>query len=270
MHNLTLFFFLAVGCCANTFASAAIVAPYSNDFSASVADFSPTLSGQWSLISGKYQNQIIADMIPGNESSSSTRQFLGLGGSPFTAKDFSLSTVFTITNSVGDFNSLGYAILANNADATTNANSFYLADVYVGGGAFNAQMRFAEIGVAPTLATTMFNLNKVLLQGIPYLLQVEGKYAANGDLNLKLELTGDNDYDFLQLPPIPAINVLAGDYFGYRDRTGTTTSSLTVEYDSLNVTAIPEPSAIGLVAASLLGGYAIGRYWRRRQSKIDA
>ncbi len=270
MQNIKVLSFLAVGCCANTFASAAIVAPYSNNFSTSVADFSPTLSGQWSLVAGKYQNQIIADLIPENNSSSSMLQFSNLGGSPLTAKDFSINTEFTITNSVGDFNSLGYAILASNADATTNATSFYLADVFVGGGATNSQLRFAEIGATPTLATTTFNLNKILLQNIAYLLQVEGKYAVNGDLNLKLELSGDSDYDFYQIPPIPASNVLTGNYFGYRDRTGTLTSALTVEYDNLTITAIPEPSSIGFVAGSLLGGYALGSYWRRRRAKTAA
>lgn len=267
MHKLTLFIFFAVGCCASTFTAAAIV-PYSNDFSLSAADFSPTLSSQWSLNSGKYQNEILVDLDPNNNTSSSTRQFAGLGGSPSSANDFSLSTVFTVTNSVGDFNSAGYALLANNFDATATGTSFYLADVFVGGGTMMSQLRFAQSGPAPTLATTMFNLNKTLTPGIPYTLQVQGIYAVNGDLNLKLELTGDGDYDFLELPPIPASNVLEGDYFGYRDRTGSLTSALTVQYDSFSIAAIPEPSAIGFVAASLIGGYALGRYWRRRRAKI--
>lgn len=193
-------------------------------------------------------------------------QFSDLGGSPLTAKSFSLSTVFKVTETLGDFNTLGFAFLANNADATTNANKFYLADVYVGGLTMDAQLRFDEIGPAPTMATTMFNLNKVLMKNIDYLLKLEGKYAPNGDLNLKLELTGDNDYDFLQLPAIPMSNVLAGNYFGFRDRTGTLSGVKTVEYDNLSIVAIPEPASFAFVAVSLIGGYALGRYWRSRQT----
>lgn len=261
MHKITLFFLLAAGCCAHTFASAAIMSPYANDFSTSAADFSPTLSGQWSLVSGQYQNEILAGAL--NKTSSSMLMFSDLGGSPSTAKDFSLSTTFTITNTVGDFNSLGYAILANTADATTNANSFYLADVFVGGGAMNAELRFAEIGSAPNLATTMFNLNKVLLQNVPYLLSLQGIYDLSNNLNLTLALSGDNDFDSFQTT-IPVANLLTGNHFGFRDRAPGETSALTVQYDSLNVAAIPEPSSFAFVAASLIGGYALGYYWRKR------
>lgn len=263
MHKISLFFFLAVGICANSIATAAIVVPYSNDFSTSVADLSSTLEGQWSLASGTYKNEILA--TASNKSSSSLLQFSDLGGSPSTAKDFSLRTTFTITSSVGDFNSLGFAILSNNADATTNSSSLYLADIFKGGGTLAAQLRFAEIGLTPTLTTTVFDMGKILLQGVPYVLQLDGNYADNGDLNLKLELIDNNDVSSFQTT-IPSANVLTGNYFGLRDRaSGGVTSALTVEYDSLNITAIPEPSSIGFVAASLLGGYAIGRYWHRRQ-----
>jgi hypothetical protein len=270
MHKLTLYFLFALGCCANTLLAAPITSPFFNDFgdASSVLNHTATASGQWSVLpSGKYQNEIIADMISNNESSSSMLEFTDLGGSPATAKDFVFSTVFTITKSTGSFNTVGFAILGNSANATTNASSHYLADVYVGGSLMNAQLRFAEIGPMPKLTTTMFDLEKILMEDIPYLLQVEGKYADNGDLKLKLELSGDNDYDFYTIDAIPANDVLQGKFFGYRDRTGNATSELTVEFDTLNITAIPEPSSLGIVAASLIGSYAIGRYWRRRQPK---
>jgi hypothetical protein len=255
-------------------ATAAITSPYFNDYAdeASVVLYTETTSDQWAVLpSGKYQNQIAADLISSNESSSSMLEFTDLGGSPATAQDFIFSTTFTITKSTGSFNTVGFALLGNSPNATTNASSHYLADVYVGGSLMNAQLRFAEIGPLPKLTTTMLDLGKILMEDTPYLLQVEGKYAGNGDLNLKLELTGNNVTDIYAIPqPIPANEVLQGNYFGYRNRTGSTTSDLTVEYDTLNITAIPEPSSIGIVAASLLGGYALGRYWRSRQSKVDA
>ncbi len=265
MQNIVLVVFLAVGCCANSLVSAAITAPYGNDFSSSVADFAPTTNGQWSLVSGNYQNVIHDSLL--NKSSSSLIKFVDLGGPSLTAKDFSLSTTFTIINSVGDFNSLGYALLASNADATTNATSFYLADIYKGGGSLNAQLRFAEIGLTPTLATTIYDLGKVLLHNVPYVLQVEGTYAENGDLKLGLELIDGSDVDSFETT-IPAANVLTGEHFGFRDRaSGGATSALTVEYDSINITAIPEPSSIGFVATSLIAGYAVGIYVRRRMAK---
>jgi hypothetical protein len=273
MHRLTLFLFLAVGCCAPTLSFAAITSPYSNLFfdPSSVSNHTATQATQWSVLpAGKYQNEILANAP--NKSSSSMVFFNDLGGSPFTAKDFSLSTTFTITNSINDFNSLGFAVLANNPDATTNTNPFYLADLFIGGGSNNAQLRFAEISTDPTpgLATTMLNLQKILQLNIPYSLQLTGNYESDGDLNLTLELSGDNDFDSFQAH-INNADVLTGNYFGYRDRaSGGANSALTVEYDSLNISAIPEPSSIGFVAASLIGGYALGRYWRRRQAKINS
>ena len=83
-------------------------------------------------------------------------------------------------------------------------------------------------------------------------------------LTLKLDLAGDNDLDSLQANVLAA-DVLTGDHFGFRDRaSGGATSALTVEYDSLNIVAIPEPSSMGFVAASLIAGYAVGHYIRRR------
>lgn len=265
MQNIVLAVFLAVGCCANSLVSAAITAPYGNDFSSSVADFAPTTNGQWALVSGKYQNVILDSLL--NKSSSSLIKFDDLGGPALTAQDFSLSTSFTISNSVGDFNSFGFALLANNADATTNTTSFYLADIYKGGGSLNAQLRFAEIGLTPTLTTSVFDLGKVLLLNTAYMLQVEGTYADNGDLTLGLELIDGSDVDSFETT-IPAANVLTGQHFGFRDRaSGGATSALTVEYDSINITAIPEPSSIGFVATSLIAGYAAGMYMRRRMAK---
>lgn len=284
MRKIALFLLLAVGCCANAYASAAITSPYSNEFpdEGSVLNHIETLSGQWSVLpSGKYQNQILSSPLA-DKSSSSMLQFNDLGGLPEHAKDFSLSATFTVTNLVGYSNSVGFAILASNADATVNSNSFYLADVFfggeippeLGGGINNASLRFEELGTNPTpwLAATMLDLGKVLSQGM-YLLQLEGTYDANnGDLNLRLDLTGENDTSPISFPTtIPSANVLTGNHFGFRNRaSGGLDSALTVEYDSLNITAIPEPSSIGFVAASLIGGYAAGRYWRRRQAKLEA
>lgn len=271
MHKITLFLFLAVGSCANTFASAAIMAPFSNDFSSTAAEFSPSLQTQWGLVANKYRNEILAS--PGaDKTSTSLVQFANLGGSPLTANGFSLHSTFTITNSVGDFNSLGFALLASTPNATTNTNPFYVADLYVGGVTENAKLRLAEIStdLTPGLPTTMLDLGKVLTQGISYQLQLNGTYAANGDLNLQLELIGDNDIDSLQATVLAA-DVLTGDHFGFRDRaSGGATSALTVEYDSLSVAAIPEPSSIGFVASSLIAGYAIGRYVRRKMTSPKA
>jgi hypothetical protein len=102
MHKVILYLFLAVSCCTNTIATAAITLPYSNDFSTSVADFTPKQSGQWLHVLGKYQNEILATAP--NKSSSSMFQSSDLGGSPLTAKDFTISATFTITDSIGDFN----------------------------------------------------------------------------------------------------------------------------------------------------------------------
>lgn len=267
MHKISLVFFLAVSYCAPSFASAAIMS-YSNDFAGSVAEFSETTDGQWTLGAGVYQNEILS--TASNKTSSSLLSFGTLGGPALLANDFSLSTTFIVTNSVADFNTLGFAFLGNSADATTNASSHYLADVYVGGGMMNAQLRFAEIGLTPTLIPTMLDLGKVLLQNIPYLLQLDGTYANNGDLHLTLGLTGDNDFDVFQTS-INAANVLTGNHFGYRDRaSGGANSTLTVEYDSLGVTAIPEPLSIGYLAASLIGGYVIGMYIRHRMASLAA
>src|SRR5262245_24939583 len=123
MHKIALFLFLAVGFCANTFASAAIMAPFSNDFSSTVTEFSPSLQTQWGLVVDKYRNEILASPLI-DKTSTSLVQFANLGGAPTSANHFSLSTTFTITASVGDFNSLGYAILASTPNATTNTSPF--------------------------------------------------------------------------------------------------------------------------------------------------
>lgn len=120
------------------------------------------------------------------------------------------------------------------------------------------------------LTTTMYDLGKVLLQSVPSLLQVESTTADTGNLEFKIELPSDHDTASLETN-IPAANVLLGNHFGTHDvALGAKSSAVTAEYESLNVSAIPEPSSIGIVTASLLGGYAIGRFWRRRQAKSNA
>ena len=270
MYKLATVFLLAVGCCANTFASAAITAPYSNDFSSIVPpadeDFSPTLNGQWSVVGEKYRNQILS--TPSEEkTSTSMLQFSNLGGSPLTANDFFLSTTFIVDPAtVGTDNSIGFAVLGNSANATTNSSSHYIADVFLGSGTMNfGKLRFAEIGMSTTYAMTDGSLGKVLQPNTPYTLELEGKYDENGALKMKLGLIDGLDYDTFETISIPAANVLNGNYFGFRNRaSGGATSTLSVELDNLNIVAIPEPSSIGFVATSLIAGYAIGMYIRRR------
>lgn len=272
MHKLSLVFLLAVGCCANTFASAAIMAPFNSDFSSTidpnpVAKFSPTLSGQWDIVANKYRN-----IIPANTSSSSTLDFSNLGG--LNTTDFLLSTTFSFSGSVSDSgtNSIGFAVLSSSANATTSAsNSFYLADVSLGGPIKNAQLRLTKMeNLFSTSLTEDIDLQTVLEAGKLYLLQLAGEYSNAGNLKLTLSLRdesliGDNLIGSTNANIVPT--VFTGTNFGLRNRaTGGPLSALTVDFDSVNVVAIPEPSSVGFVAVSLIAGYGIGWYVRRRMA----
>jgi hypothetical protein len=88
-------------------------------------------------------------------------------------------------------------------------------------------------------------------------------------LELQLQLPSNNDNASLQ-PTISSAKVLPSNHFGMGDQTSSEYSALLVEYDNQNAPAIPEPSSLGIIGASLIGGYAIGRFWHRRQLKKDA
>ncbi len=259
MSKTTLIIFLLTGLCAPCLATAAITAPYANDFSASASAFAATSSSEWTLGLGVYQNT-----VPNNATSTATLEFSNLGGA--NLNDFLIATTFTITNSTSSVNSLGFLALGESPDATDTSKKYYLADVFADG-----RLRLQQMGFPNPLLNIESPGVPALAANVPYLLELDGAYNQVGDLLLSLSLTGNSVNRTISFP-IPAADVLAGNYFGYRNRAtgGNANDNLTLQFDSVNVTAIPEPTAIGFVVTSLITGFALGTYWRRRLANLCA
>jgi len=231
---------------------AAVSAPYSNDFSTSVADFTQNGSG-WSLdtVNGRYISAIAAT----NTTVSSTVQATGISAG------FSVSTTFTITSNTNGthatngstvYNTIGFGALGNQANMTSGGN-YYLADV-----ATDGSLRILKLTNGASDGGPSVTGAGALTVGTNYTLTLTGIPTTGTGYNLVLTLFNSTGGVISTV----SSNVAAGptgDYFGLRDRTNGNNAALTTSFDNFTINAVPEPSSLLLGSLALAGAVILRR-----------
>ncbi len=224
--------------------NAAVLANYSNDFTTDVADFT-TAGGTWTLNtsgSGTYSNVISASSTSGT----TAVQVTNMAG-----QNFVVSTAFTVNTISGPSTTVGFGAFGSTASFAAPS---YLADVNAGsttGG--NSTIRILELNSPSNTSIASFTtpsggLN-FLVAGNRYTLTLEGEYVSS-DLKLTLtlvNLTTNITTTITGTDTTP----LTGQFFGFRNRTGSGASNLDVSFDNFSV-VIPEPASATLLAMSAL------------------
>ncbi len=227
-----------------TLATAAVSVPFSTNFpdETSISDFIST-GGTWSVQNGKYRSALGAS----TPSSSTVRVTSGL------EQGFQLSTTYTLVSRSGSVSNtfVGLAALAPTANATTATTSttYLLADVVSDG---TLRIILANGANNPTpLGTADLPANTITTNGT-YTLTLTGIYATGG-LDITFSLTS-NGVTTSATGRLEGANVPTGEYFGFRNRSGGSGTTITADFHDISLNAIPEPGATTLL---LLGGAAV-------------
>lgn len=217
---------------------AAVIVPYVNDFSTSVADFTETTDAQWTLntTTGLYTNSSTQTTT----ATSAVVLASELGGPAALASDFTMTSVFTPSSMGADNTTIGMAALGT----TASLSAFYLGDVQRRG-----NMRLFRVNPNSSLKEEFWP-GGALVMGTTYTMTLTGTYGATGDLTLALTLAGGGYSHTITSNTIAAANVLQGQYFGLRDRTDNP-GGLTTAFDSFSLT--PEPATFALLGLGALG-----------------
>lgn len=275
---------LAVMGLATTGFSAAVTAPYTQNFDTGTAP--NWAAGQQTATGGSYTNTwsipvtgdngVYQDYIYGGPSDTeyaySALQVSNLGGAPATATSFSETTSFVITSAVSAASSFGFdvgmaALGSANTFGRYTSSTFYMGQVEVGQGSGNSTplgtmwiQSFPTSGNGgSTLTTAVFAVSLSL--NTTYDMTLSGTYDASGDLTLAFSVSNGTSTTTATAAPIAAASVLTGDYFGYRDVAAN--GGGTVQFDNYSVAAVPEPTTLALVG---LAGGLIALISRKRKA----
>lgn len=224
---------------------AVVTAPYANDFTGDVDDFSETADVRWTLdtTAGTYTNSDSS----GNRSSASTLELSNLGGGE--TRDFQITTEYTISSIINDDTTIGFGALGSDSGFAyeDGINSLYLADVRL-----NGETRILKLdgaGVAANLASGSLTGNIGDLQtDVPYTMSLTGTYSG-GNLTLDFAVSGGGDSS--SISGTDTGTLLEGRNFGFRNRTHNTNGELSVGFQEISV--VPEPSMAFLALASTAG-----------------
>lgn len=228
---------------------AAVSVPYSRTFtnSASIEDF--TSNGTWAIQNDRYRNTL------GNSAASSSTLQVTSG----LENGFRLSTTYTVVSRSGSTSStyVGLTALSVGSDALTSsaASPFILADV-----SSNGELRIVLANSNNPPSITTATLPSAIATNSVYTLTLTGLYVTGG-LNLSLSLTNNGVTTTTPTAFIATANIPNGQYFGLRNRSAGGSTTITVDYHDISLTAIPEPGAGVLLAGSALAVAA-----RRRRS----
>lgn len=195
----------------------------------------------------------------------STIQFPSLGQA-LPANDFEISTLLhgvSLSSPATVNYTAGIAFLSSSTQSS-GPSSLYVADLNlstVSSGANSGRMRLVEwtntvAGINPSSTQTSqpqvpnFNLSKT------YLLDIKGTYDALGDLTILFTAndvatpSDTQSYTYTETTP------RTGSYFGLFTSMGGGGGTMTVDFDNVTVTTVPEPSSLALLAlgAVLLAG----------------
>ncbi|MET0261453.1 MAG: PEP-CTERM sorting domain-containing protein [Rariglobus sp.] len=233
----------------------AVEVPYSNDFSGTggnVAFANETLDANWTVSNGQYVHSINT----GTTTAVARAATIQLTNTPAA---FSMSTEFTVTASSASSATQGatYGLAAFGAEptlaGTSVTSSYYLADLSYGAtttlrivkvnGSNATLVSVSDAAYKITLGTT-YSLKLNVLQSAGSVSMTFGLYDTNNNL-IGSSVTGTD-----------SSSPLSGDYFGLRNRYQANTT-FTTSYDNFNITPIPEPSTLAMLAGGLAMGVAM-------------
>ncbi|HTS19550.1 MAG TPA: PEP-CTERM sorting domain-containing protein [Verrucomicrobiae bacterium] len=276
--------FLAVMGWAATGFSAAVTAPYSQNFDSGTAP--NWAAGQQTATGGGYTNTWSVPVTAGNgvyqdyvyggpsdtEYAYSALSVSNLGGAPATASSFSESTSFEVagTNVAASAFSMnaGLAALGSaNTFGRYTSSLYYMGQIEVGQGSGNATpagtmwlQSFPTSGSGGVNLTTTSVFNAAIALNTPYTMTLSGTYDASGDLTLLFSVSNGATTTSIS-DQIAAASVLTGDYFGYRDSAAN--GGGTLQFDNYALSVVPEPSTLALVG---LAGGLIALISRKRKA----
>jgi PEP-CTERM putative exosortase interaction domain len=225
----------------------------------SIADFTTSPSSNWAWSSNTLTPGA-TPMGPGfafastSSSAVSGTALTTVAGVGSSFQDFEVSTSFQLGNvSGGSASSWGMALLG---DSTSSLSKYILVD-YSSTGTFrvlNLQSG-GNGGVVSVSDTFAFNFDL----DTTYTLTATGTYVGSM-LTISVDLTdGSNTGSITATAFDASATGYTGDVLGLRARSG---SGTTVQYESLSVAAIPEPSAFALFIGMGVVGFVAAR--RRR------
>lgn len=221
--------------------AASVTAPYVNDFSTSVADFTENNDPNWSLEAGDtYQFFTTGKNYAGSAMVTAT----GFGA---TYEDFVVSTTFTVTSkaSGGTFN-WGMALLGNDEDPGT----YILADLSSDG-----SFRLINVGGSGTSLDVDESGSFSYALNTSYTLTATGTYSGS-NLTLKLDISNGVISNSITAAAFDASTHYTGAAMGLRSRSGSG-GGTTVQYDSFSI--VPEPSSYALMAGACMLGFVMLR-----------
>jgi hypothetical protein len=243
-------------------AHAAVVAPYTNDFSGSgsnVALPNESTDAQWNVVDGSYINSY---SVTSGTASSASIDITNLDGVSFT-----MSTQFTMTSATApnsnNASQIGFGAFSSAAGfLNTASDSYYLADftysannLQSGNPLGTLRIVSLQAGSNPDFSSTLglavasgSAANFALVLNTTYTLQLTGT-VTGGVLSMSLSLLdATGTIQIGTSATATDATPLTGDYFGYRDRLGAG-GAMSVAYDNLSI--VPEPSICVLAAIGL-------------------
>ncbi|MET0263520.1 MAG: PEP-CTERM sorting domain-containing protein, partial [Rariglobus sp.] len=207
-----------------------------------VAFANESTDAAWNVTSGVYRNALTG-------SGSDTRSVASVQVSNALNTSFTLSTQFTITTAPAtNTSTYGFGLFGSNA---TFASSYYLADVNFGTSANDAMIRIVKLSGTTTTLNSGVGAAYAIALNTTYTLKMDIVSAQSG-LTMTMSLfegATQKGTSIVATDTTP----LTGDYFGIRNRyTGNVAHS--VSYDNFNITPIPEPSTLAMLAGGLVMG----------------
>jgi hypothetical protein len=242
---------------------------YSNDFSGtgSNVDFAnetvPSVSASWSVGGGSY------NFVPGTTIGPGTASQL-ISNSAVENTGFTIETKFTLTGDDTKFNNgpstLGFGVFGNTSDFLATGQ-YYLVDfnfVDSNAGSTEGLLRifksngsgsFTTVGTTGSADVNAGSNTLAIALDTAYTLRLTGSYNLSGHLTLTLSLMDAAGGTVLGTSATGTDTTpYKGDYFGYRNRIGTSGSGPVVQFDNYSIATVPEPAAAFLVLGALAAG----------------
>lgn len=227
--------------------AATVTLPYSNDFSSSVADFTTSGFGSWSLGGGVYEFSANSAGLRGI----SVVEGDGIGGA--TPVDFNFTTSFSVTSSTASNDSWGASLLGDDSTPTTYILTDWAADntlriINLGGG-----------GTGTTVNTSLTTTLVTFAENTTYTLTAVGEYTGT-DIELTVSISDGINTESLVAPVFDTSLFYDGSAMGLTSRSGSLGAPMgtTVQYNSLTI--VPEPTSSAMVLAG-----AMSLLWARRR-----
>lgn len=245
-------------------ASAAVVAPYSNDFTSSASDFTlSTAGGGWTLDTAGTGTIGHSDNTAGTSFTAAV-QVTNLGGPVASASDFTVSGVYIADTASGTSSYVSIVALAGQASFPSKSSQ-YLVEHMVAVSSGNPSFRLVKDAETSEVLGSAGGSSSELrdMFDVPIRVTLSGTYVDTNSDGIKdsLDLVAtwtrlDTDV-LLATITVQDTSPYAGQYFGIRD-SNANSATMTVAWDSFSV--VPEPA--GAVSLLVLGGMLLRRRGR--------